>query len=151
MTDAGSPAPPLVPLRHADGRPIVGRGLLSRARVIAEGVFASEEGGPAGDRLDWLVLEIEDQLARGGPQIRLTLALGTLAVVLLAPLHVGRLRTLGSLTVAERVHALDAMESGPLASAVLAVKALLCVLWYEHPDSQAEVGFDGRCLLGGGP
>lgn len=97
--------------------------------------------------MDWLALELEDFLARSGAQTRLVFRLSLFAVSVLAPLSIGRFRSLASLPVAERARALGSLEDrfGP---PVLAVKALLCVLYYEHPDAAREVGFDGSCLTG---
>ena len=34
----------------------------------------------------------------------------------------------------------------PLGLAVLGAKAMLCIVWYEHPAAQAEIGYDRGCL-----
>jgi hypothetical protein len=137
----------LAPLRHENGRPIVPAGVIRRARAVAEAVFLRADGPPPASRLDWLALELEDFLARSGTQTRVVFRLSLFVVSLLAPLSIGRLRSLESLPLRERVRALGRLEDrfGP---PVLAVKALLCVLYYEHPDAAREVGFDGSCLTG---
>jgi hypothetical protein len=114
---------------------------------VAEAIFLRADGPAPAERLDWLVLELEDFLARSGTQTRVVYRLSLFVVSLLAPLSIGRLRSLGSLPLGERVRALGSLEDrfGP---PVLAVKALLCVLYYEHPDAAREVGFDGSCLTG---
>jgi hypothetical protein len=137
----------LAPLRHENGRPIVPEGVIRRARLVAEAVFQRTDGPPPPDRLDWLMLELEDFLARSGAQTRVVFGLSVFVVTVLAPLSIGRLRSLGSLPLRERVRALGRLEDR-LGPPVLAVKALLCILYYEHPDAAREVGFDGSCLLG---
>ena len=67
-------------------------------------------------------------------------------VSLLAPFFIGRLATLGSLSVPERIRALTRLEER-FGEPLLAVKAMLCLLYYEHPDAAREVGFDGQCLV----
>jgi hypothetical protein len=135
-----------VPLRRPNGAPIVRPGTVRAASRIAEAVFARGGQPPPADRIAWLEREFEDFLARSGPRSRLVLSFMVRLVSLLAPLFVGRLATLGSLSVPERIRALTRLEErfgGPL----LAVKAMLCLLYYEHPDAAREVGFDGQCLV----
>jgi hypothetical protein len=121
--------------------------VIRRARAIAEAVFLQANGPAPSERLDWLALELEDFLARSGAQTRVVFRLSLFVVGLLAPLSIGRFRSLASLPLHERARALSSLEDrfGP---PILAVKALLCVLYYEHPDAAREVGFDGSCLLG---
>jgi hypothetical protein len=143
---------PASPLRRSDGRPIVRPSFVDGLVTVAEALFATEAGPPPSERLDWLALELEDFLARAGARARWMVRLALWAVLLLAPLSIGRLRGLGSLAVPERVRALCRLESSRLGAPVLAVKALLCVLYYEHPDASREIGFDADCLApGGGP
>lgn len=148
-TADGEPGSALAPLRHEDGRPIVARGFVSGLRVVAEAVFATGAGAPPAERLDWLCLELEDFLARAGSQTRLTLRLALLAISVLAPLVVLRFTPLKRMPVAERARAIGQLEHSSLGAPVLAIKALLCVLYYEHPDAAEEIGHDGQCLLPG--
>ena len=46
---------------------------------------------------------------------------------------------------------LERFEKSGFAPALLAVKALLSVHYYEHPDAAREVGFDGACMITSGP
>jgi hypothetical protein len=131
------------PLRHEDGRPIVRARTLRRLRVVAEAVFSTEHGAPPAARLDWLLAELEDFLARAGSRTRGVLGLAVFAVTVLAPLFAGHLPPLGRLPLRERARALTLLERSRFGAPVLAVKALLCVLYYEHPDAAREVGFDG--------
>jgi hypothetical protein len=133
------------PLRHENGRPIVSHRALHRLRAVAEAVFSTEHGAPPAERIDWLMAELEDFLARAGGRTRLVLKLAALAVNVLAPLVAGHLPPLGRLPLRERARALTLLERGRFGAPVLAIKALLCVLYYEHPDAAREVGFDGDC------
>lgn len=140
----GEPAA-LVPLRNEDGSPIVSPRLVTRARTIAEALFMTDAGPPPPERLDWLALEVEDFLARAGARSRFVVGLALFAVGVLAPLLVLRFVSLARLTVRQRAHALGRLED-TFGAPVLAVKAMLSVLWYEHPDVARAVGFDGECL-----
>ncbi|MCC6216598.1 MAG: hypothetical protein IT376_17185 [Polyangiaceae bacterium] len=137
---------PRPPLRRADGSPVVSPRIMARLRSLTEAIFATAAGPPPAARVDWVVAEVEDVLAHAGAQMRWTMAAATLVIVWIAPLFVGRLGSLASLPFRERVRALAALEASALGGPVLAVKALLCILYYEHPDAAAEVGFDAECL-----
>jgi hypothetical protein len=125
---------------------MVSAGTLVTLRAVAEALFATSAGPPSAERIDWLLLEIEDFLARAGPRTRFVLGLAVFAVNLLAPLLVLRFISLRRLPLAHRVHALRNLENSPLAAPLFAVKALLYLIYYEHPEAAREVGFDGACL-----
>jgi hypothetical protein len=65
-------------------------------------------------------------------------------LALLAPLFVRRVGHVASLSLPARTVALQRMEAGPAAPLVLALKAVLCTVWYEHPEVAAEVGWTGH-------
>lgn len=136
----------LVPLRNADGSAIVGRGTIRALVAIAEAVFARDEKPPPPDRLAWVEREAEDFLARSGARSRLMLSFMVWLTTLLAPILAGRYTPLYSLSLGDRVRALARLEER-FAEPLLAVKAILCLIYYEHPDSAREVGFDGQCML----
>jgi hypothetical protein len=139
----------LVPLRDENGGPIVSPRTVARVRVVAEALFLGKAGPPPAERLDWLALEVEDFLARSGAQSRLVFGLALLVISLLAPLFSLRFVPLGRMQPAERARVLGHLEH-KFGAPVLAVKALLSVIYYEHPDAARSVGFDGECLLESG-
>jgi len=122
---------------------------LRTARAVAEALFSSEQGPPPHARLDWLTRDVDDFVAHAGSRARLLFRLSLFVVALVAPLLIGRLTRLSRLTVDERAEALDRFERSPVGPALLAVKAILCVLYYEHPDAAREIGFDGSCARTG--
>lgn len=126
------------------------RRVVRRARAVAEALFLTEEGPPPADRLDWLEREVEDFLARAGARSRFVVGLALFAVVFLAPLLSWRFVAFSSLAVHERARVLGHLED-TFGAPVLAVKAMLCVLYYEHPDAARFVGFDGECLKDAAP
>jgi hypothetical protein len=136
----------VVPLRNPDGSSIVGRATMRALVAIAEAVFSRNGAPPASERLSWIEREMEDFLARAGFRSRLMFSFMVWLTTLIAPLLSGRFTLLYGLPLAERVRAVELLErrfSEPL----LAVKALLCLVYYEHPDAARDVGFDGECLL----
>lgn len=121
--------------------PRVSRRTVLSLRHFAEAVFSSHGAPPPSDRLEFTVAEYEQLLAYGGFRTRLLIGLCLRLIGLLASLFVGRLRSTWKLPLPDRVKALARMEAHPvLGSPVLAVKAALCIIYYEHPASAAEVG-----------
>ena len=83
-------------------------------------------------------------LRRPGPGVsRLMIRL----VSLLAPLMVWRPWPFHRLSLDTRIRALARLEDSVLSAPILALKAMLCIVWYEHPDTAAAVGFHQTCLL----
>jgi len=117
------------------------------ARAFAEALFADEAGqAPDPARLDWVAHDLMDFMARSAGRARLILRLALFALTYVAPLFVFRPVPLGWLSVRRRVLALERMEASVLAPAALAVKALLCMLWFEHPATQEETNTAASCL-----
>jgi hypothetical protein len=120
---------------------------LATTRAIAEAIFATEGGPPPGERLDWVIAELDDLLARAGAKSRLVFQLSLIAVSILAPLLAFTFASLRTMPLERRTHALEKLERNRLGLSLLAVKALLCIVYYEHPDAAREIGFQGECLL----
>jgi hypothetical protein len=140
------PSIEVVPLRNPDGSRIVGGATIRAVVGIAEALFSRNGAPPAAERLSWIEREMEDFLARAGSRSRLMFTFMVWLTTTLAPLLSGRFVLLYDLPLAERVRAIARLErrfSEPL----LAVKAILCLVYYEHPDAARDVGFDGQCLL----
>jgi hypothetical protein len=121
--------------------------MLATVEALAEALFSTEAGAPPRERLKWLSRELDDFMARAGARSRLVLRASVLCIAVVAPLLIRKLGPLRSLPLAQRTEALERMESGTFALPLLAVKAILCILYYEHPDAAREIGFDGRCML----
>ena len=138
-----------VPLRGPNGERLVAARTVQGAIAIASAVFATDAAAVSPERLSYLEREFEDFLARSGPRARLMLSSMIWLVVLVAPLLIGKLGPLGALSPGDRMRALDRLERG-FGEPLVAVKAILCLLYYEHPDAAREVGFDGECRLPGG-
>lgn len=120
---------------------------LARARVFAEALFSTESGPPDRARLDWLIEDLRDFLSRAGGNARLVLWACLLACNWLAPLFIRRMPTLADLTPDERALALDRVERTSFGPIALGPKAILCMLWFEHPETQRETRTEPSCLL----
>ena len=127
-----------------------GRGLSpwmrDASRAFAEALFWTDEGPPPAERLDWLVEDLDDFLARSGARARLTYLLCLVAIAVVAPLATWKLPPLQHLSAPDRMAAVERAERGLLGLAVFGAKAILCVLYYEHTDAGRAAGFDGSCL-----
>ena len=123
------------------------RPLRPAARAFAEALFSTHEGPPPAERLDWLMDELDDYLARSGSRAQLVFQSGVTGLQALAPLTIGKLPPLTRLSVPDRVHAIERVEQSPAGLSVLAAKTMLCFLWYEHPDVRRSVGVDDDCLV----
>lgn len=113
---------------------------LRDARNFAEALFSDEAGPPPAERLDWLMRELEDFVDQGGARVRAILVGGLLAATWAAPAFARKRPPLGRLSIADRIAALDALEHSPLGLPLLGVKAILCILYYEHPDVLRDAG-----------
>lgn len=115
------------------------------ARALAEALFLRPSGPPSPEVLDWLERDLDDFFGHVTLRARLLFRACLATVVWLAPLVILRLPPLSRLPVAERVRALTRFERTPLALAFLGAKALLSIVYYEHPDAAASIGWDQAC------
>lgn len=119
---------------------------LRRARAVAQALFASPAGPPDAERMDWLLTDFANLMMTARGRARWILQLSLFAISVVAPLLIFRLAPLGQLKVATRIRALERFEHSPLSPALLAVKAMLCFLWFEHPRTRAELELPASCL-----
>lgn len=117
-----------------------------RVTQVAEAMFASASGPPPAARLRWLAYELDDFLSRVGTRSRLVFRFALFAATWLAPLWALRVGPLGWWSIDRRLVALERYETSTLGPTLLVVKAILCILYYEHPDAAREIGMDGGCL-----
>lgn len=115
------------------------------ARVVAEALFSPDGEPPDAERLAYIEEDFSDFYARAHGNARMILRLSLFALTWIAPLFVFAPLPLGSLSLRRRALALERLEASPLAPAALAVKAMLCILWFEHPTTQRETGTAPSC------
>ena len=134
---APAPAPPSGRHRFA----------LKVARAFIEALFTEDDKTPPpSHRMDWLQGELDQLLCRASWRSGGVYKLLLLLVCFVAPLHLKMPLPLWRLDLPERVQALRRMERGPLASVVLAAKAIICLIYYEHPEVAYESGYSGGCM-----
>jgi hypothetical protein len=127
------------------GRTGISRRMRETSRAVAEALFTTREGPPPPDRLDWLTDELDDFLAQAGPRAKIAYALCLGGISTVAPLLVYRPMPYRKLSREQRSIALERLEKGPLGLAVFGAKAILCILYYEHPDAEQTIGYGHEC------
>jgi hypothetical protein len=140
---APPPAHVAVRAREADAVPAA---FESRVAAIAEALFATEAGAPDPKRIDWVCADFADFVSRAQGRGRLIMLLSVWFLTWIAPLVVWRLGPLGSLSMELREKALERVEGSALGFIALAPKAMLCMMWFEHPDTQRETKTETTCL-----
>jgi hypothetical protein len=110
------------------------------ARAFAEALFSNEHGAPPAERIDWLLRELSDFVSHAGARTQLILRGGLVTASWLAPPLIGKAPPLAALSVTDRCRALEKLEHTPAGLPLLALKAMLCIIYYEHPDVLRESG-----------
>ena len=133
--DSRAPAPGLPPRA------------IRRARHVAEALFSTYGGPPLASRLDWMEEDLSDFFGNANWRAAFLFRACLFTVTWLAPILLWRLPPIGRLAVADRVEAIERFERVPFAVlTVLAVKAILSLMYYEHPATAHEIGWDQRCM-----
>ncbi|MBX3271086.1 MAG: hypothetical protein KF729_12545 [Sandaracinaceae bacterium] len=118
-----------------------------RARLVAEALFSTDDGPPPAARLDWLEEDLGDFFGHLGRRSRLVFVACLATIYFVAPLLAWRLCTLGALDWRARVHAIERLERSALSIALLGAKAILSIVYFEHPDAAREIGWTQQCKL----
>lgn len=115
-------------------------------RALAEAMFATEQGPPPPNRIEWVCADFEDFVEQAGPRSELIFDGALFVATWLAPATIGKAPPLSRLSVEDRAHALDTIERTPAGLPILALKAILCTIYYELADAQEEIGVELDCL-----
>lgn len=134
----GNQLPGRAGIARPSGAP--GRRTVDTMMAIAEAAFSTEAGAPPAARIEWLRREYVDLMSRASFRGRFYFGAGAWVVRVLAPLMIGKLRSFHRLSLSDRVLALRRFEAHPLGSILIALRAILCLLWYEHPEVVREIG-----------
>ena len=122
-------------------------GARRRTREVAEALFSTDDGPPPASRLAWVEQDLADFFGHATGRAALTFRACLFCVTWLAPIMILRFPPLGRLAVPARVHAIERFEQLPVAVlTVLAVKAIISLVYYEHPGAAREIGWDQACL-----
>jgi hypothetical protein len=115
-------------------------------RALAEAMFACDRG-PSAPRLAAFVDDVDSFVSHASVTLRIGLLL-MLEVIRFAPLWLmWRLATFESLACPDRIRVLERMESSrfiPLVLVFAAYKTILCLVYFEHRDELADVGYSAE-------
>lgn len=117
----------------------------ARLAAIAEALFATEAGAPDPQRVAWVCADFADFTSRASGRGRFILLLSVWFLTWIAPLVVWSFGPLGSLPLELRAKALERVEGSAIGFLALAPKAMLCMMWFEHPDTQRETHTETTC------
>ncbi|MCB9508031.1 MAG: hypothetical protein H6700_03625 [Myxococcales bacterium] len=120
-------------------------GWVRQAYAVAEVLFSTAAGPPPPGRLRWMCSELRAHLDTVRGRSAWVVRASLLLMAWLGPLLVFRPPTLARLDFARRATALERWERSPLGLTLFAVKAMLCIVYFEHPEAAASLGFDGQC------
>jgi hypothetical protein len=116
--------------------------------VVAEALFSADGQPPDEERLAWLEADFADFWSRAHGSAPLVLRASLFVLIWVAPLLSALPVPLSFLSIRRRAAVLERFEGSPLAPAALAVKAILCILWFEHERTRQETSTEPTCLGG---
>lgn len=112
--------------------------------AVAETLFESEAGPAAPARVRWVVDDIDHFLMTVGGRSRLVIRAAIEVVMRLGPVVVGSFSPFEKLPLAKRRLALARIEKSPAGLTIFALKTLLSLHWFEHPETVRELGLENR-------
>lgn len=113
-------------------------------------MFATPDGPPVEARLAEAARQLVVILGDADAGARLLFRLSLFGVVWLAPLLILRPPTFSRLAHADRLRALHRFERSPFGLSLFALKAMLCIVWFEQPATLAHAGVTDACLVESG-
>ena len=119
-------------------------------RALALGLFDTGAGIPV-ERLDWMLHDADDFLRAAGPKTS-ALFVGVMTALEGLPVAFGEgPHRFSKLDPSARARFLERLDSSRLSMLIALPKAVLGLVYYEHPDAAAQTGYDGTCMLGEHP
>ena len=112
--------------------------------AVCEALFATDDGPPPAERVQWVWTQIHDFSTRVGGMGVLAFRMSLFLLTWVAPLTIRALPPLRRLPVHKRIEALEQFERSAVGMSFYALKAMLCMMYFEHPDAAREIGFDGQ-------
>lgn len=116
-------------------------GWTRSAAAVTEVLFVRGGQPPEPERVRWTAARLRDFCDRVGGKAVFGFRLALFAVTWIAPLVSLKFPTLGRHDLATRAHIIERFERTPFGMSIFAVKAFLCMHYFEHPDVVADVRF----------
>ncbi len=120
------------------------KGWKRNLAALADVMFADDSGAPPSARIDWTVRQVAEFCRRVGGKAVFIFRLALWAISWVGPLMFFSLPPLRRHTFERRAEIMHRFERSPFGLALFAVKAFLCMHYFEHPDVAEEVHFDGE-------
>lgn len=118
--------------------------------ALALGLFDRGKGVPE-TRIEWMIEEVESFLDHAGSRTTCLFLLAVALLEWLPLLFLGRIARMSRLNPLQRAEYLERFDRSRVAIALALPKALLALVYYEHPDAARETGYDGGCMIGSMP
>jgi hypothetical protein len=112
--------------------------------ALAEVIFAGDSGAPPASRIAWTVEQVRQFCREVGGKSVLVFRLALFGVSWVAPLLSGAIPPLRRHGIKRRETIVHRFEASIFGLSIFAVKAFLCMHYFEHPDVADEVNFDGE-------
>jgi hypothetical protein len=116
-------------------------------RTLAAQIFDDGRGIDP-ERLDWAIADLELFLRGAGPRTTFLFRVALYVVAWMPLFFVARLGPLSRLDKDSAALYLDRFDRSRLSPLLLLPKAVFALVYFEHPDSLKEIGFDGSCMMG---
>lgn len=114
-------------------------------RALAGALFDRGSGIPE-DRLQWLLADLGDFAGHAGPKTR-TFFLITLYLLEWLPPFFGHFSRMSRLPIDRRLDYLERLDRSALTALIALPKAMISLVYYEHPDALLETGYDHQPLM----
>ncbi len=115
--------------------------------ALARGLYDRGQGVPEA-RAEWAVNDLASFVQHAGRRTAFLLALTTLVVEWCPLLFIGAFSRMSRLSSDGLARYLERFDRSRLSIVLILPKALLSLVYYEHPEAIRETGYDGQCLLG---
>lgn len=107
---------------------------------ISEAFFSADTVPMDPKRLRWLTREYCDFMGRAQAKQRFLFSTAVTIIAYLAPLFIWKIGPFSALNFDDRVRALKVFERRKIGRLLIPVRAILCLMYYEHPDAAQTLG-----------
>ena len=109
-------------------------------RYISEAFFSEDTSPMDSKRLEWLVREYCDFMSRAPTKQRFLFRTAVTVIAFLSPLFIWKIGPFSTLNFNDRIRALRRFEQRKIGRILIPVRAILCLIYYEHPDAAKTLG-----------
>jgi len=109
-------------------------------KCISETFFSADTTPVDSQRLEWLVREYCDFMSRAPKKQRFLFRTAITVIAFLAPLFIWKIGPFSTLNFRDRVRALRVFEHRKIGKILVPVRAILCLIYYEHPEAARTLG-----------